>query len=178
MANVKKKEIDSTYWTMLTKEALKHSPKAMECEERLEMEKNMTDEEIKAIQNLREINGWLRLKSNELWNAGDTRQSKKCLQMVDKINYVMNVIAGKPLLTDDERMYIEDLIQPFKSLVFGIRKAEGDSENRMGYIVFLLEDYDIAYWVSGPYIPIGDMEFSGLELNKDYCFEELGIDAE
>jgi hypothetical protein len=63
-------------------------------------------------------------------------------------------------------------------MVFGIRKAEGDSENRMGYIVFLSEDYDIGTWTSGPYIPIGDMEFSGLELNKDYCFEELGIDAE
>lgn len=138
----------------------------------------MTDEEIKAIQNLREINGWLRLKSDELWNAGDTRQSKKCLQMVDKSNYVMNVIAGKPLLTDDERMYIENLIQPFKNMVFGIRKAEGDSENRMGYIVFLSEDYDIATWTSGPYIPIGDMEFRGLELNKDYCFEELGVNAE
>lgn len=133
----------------------------------------MTDEEIKAIQNLREINGWLRLKSDELWNAGDTRQSKKCLQMVDKTNYVMNVIAGKPLLTDDERMYIEDLIQPFKSMVFGIRKTEGDCENRMGYIKFLSEDYDIS-----PYIPIGDMEFRGLELNKDYCFEELGVNAE
>lgn len=137
----------------------------------------MTDEEIKAIQNLREINGWLRLKSDELWNAGDTRQSKKCLQMVDKSNYIMNVIAGKPLLTDDERIYIENLIQPFKSLVFGIRKAEGDSENGMGYIVFLSED-DIAYWNSDPCIPIGDMEFRGLELNKDYCFEELGIDCE
>lgn len=177
MANVKKKEIDSTYWTMLTKEALKHSPKAMEYVERLESEENMTDEEIRAIQNLREINGWLRLKSDELWNAGDTRQSKKCLQMVDKSNYVMNVIAGKPLLTDDERMYIEDLIQPFKSMVFGIRKTEGDSENRMGYIVFLSGD-DIAYLNSDPYIPIGDMEFSGLELNKDYCFEELGVNAE
>ena len=137
----------------------------------------MTDEEIKAIQNLREINGWLRLKSDELWNAGDTRQSKKCLQMVDKSNYVMNVIAGKPLLTDGERMYIEDIIQPFKRLVFGIRKTEGNSENRMVYIVFLSE-YDIALWGSDPYIPIGDMEFSGLELNKDYCFEELGIDCE
>ena len=177
MANVKKKEIDSTYWTMLTKEALKHSPKAMEYEERLEREKNMTDEEIKAIQNLREINGWLRLKSDELWNAGDTRQSKKCLQMVDKSNYVMNVIAGNPLLTDDERMYIENLIQPFKSLVFGIRKTEGNPENRMGYIKFLSEDY-IGTWVSEPCIPIGDMEFSGLERNKDYCFEELGIDCE
>lgn len=137
----------------------------------------MTDEEIKAIQNLREINGWLRLKSDELWNAGDTRQSKKCLQMVDKANYVMNVIAGKPLLTDDERMYIEDLIQPFKSMVFGIRKTEGNSENHMVYIMFLSE-YDIAPCGSDPYIPIGDMEFSGLELNKDYCFEELGIYAE
>lgn len=138
----------------------------------------MTDEEIKAIQNLREINGWLRFKSDELWNAGDTRQSKKCLQMVDKSNYVMNVIAGKPLLTDDERMYIENLIQPFRSMVFGIRKTEGDYEKRIGYIVFLSEDYDIGTWISGPYIPIGDLEFRGLELNKDYCFEELGIYAE
>ena len=177
MENVNKKEIESTYWEMLTKEALKHSPKAMECVERLEREKNMTDEEIKAIQNLREINGWLRLKSDELWNAGDTRQSKKCLHMVCKSNYVMNVIAGKPLLTDDERMYIEDIIQPFRSMVFGIRKAEGDSENRLGYIVFLSEDY-IGPWSFEPCIPIGDMEFSGLEPNKDYCFEELGIDAE
>lgn len=169
-----KKKIDSTYWAMLTKEALKHSPKAMECLERLESEENMTDEEIKAIQNLREINGWLRLKSDELWNAGDTRQSKKCLQMVDKSNYVMNVIAGKPLLTDDERMYIENLIQPFKRLVFGIRKTKDDGVNSL---VFLSE-YDISLYGSAPYIPIGEMEFSGLEMDKDYCFEELGIDAE
>lgn len=135
----------------------------------------MTDEEIKAIQNLREINEWLRLKSDELWNAGDARQSKKCLQMVDKSNYVMNVIAGKPLLTDDERMYIEDLIQPFRSMVFGIRKTKDDG---VPALVFLSEDYDIGTWASDPYIPIGDMEFRGLELNKDYCFEELGVNAE
>ena len=134
----------------------------------------MTNGEIVVIRKSRELVDKFREESERLLSEGELEQSEDCLTLIDEIYDVIEKIVGKPLLTDDERMYIEDLIRPFRSMVFGIRKAAGDSENRMGYIMFLSEDY-IGPWSSDPYIPIGDMEFRGLELNQDDCFEELGI---
>ena len=132
----------------------------------------MTNGEIVVIRKSRELVDKFREESERLLSEGELEQSEDCLTLIDEIYDVIEKIVGKPLLTDDERMYLEYLIKPFRSMVFGIRKTKDDG---VPALVFLSEEYDIAYWISRPYIPIGDMEFRGLELNKDYCFEELGI---
>lgn len=134
----------------------------------------MTNGEIVVIRKSRELVDKFREESERLLSEGELEQSEDCLTLIDEIYDVIEKIVGKPLLTDDERMYLEYLIKPFRSMVFGIRKTKDDG---VPALVFLSEDY-IGPWSSDPYIPIGDMEFRGLELNKDYCFEELGVNAE
>ena len=79
-------------------------------------------------------------------------------------------IEDEPILTDEEKIYLRKVIEPYKDKVESIEKFGSeylDSDN--DFVVIHLEEDSIS-------IPIiSDLNFKGMELNKQYTLKELGL---
>ena len=80
----------------------------------------------------------------------------------------------KPILNDVEKEYLGNIIKPFKDRVIWIGKSvyiPGE------YIEIYLRHYDdgcSSYSIILPYFKKGTM-YNGMELDKEYTLEELGL---
>ena len=87
-------------------------------------------------------------------------------------------IKPRELLTDAERAHIKSVIEPYGYDVWDIRKVQSSQDTQKIVITY---DYGgtrdplDSFEVSLPFFDNNTM-FTGLQLNKDYTLEELGIE--
>ena len=87
-------------------------------------------------------------------------------------------IKPRELLTDAERAHIKSVIEPYGYDVWDIRKVQNSQDTQKIVITY---DYSRArdpldsFEVSLPFFD-NDTMFTGMQLNKDYTLEELGIE--
>jgi hypothetical protein len=80
----------------------------------------------------------------------------------------------KTILTDKEKEYLSYVIKPFKDRVFGIAKQD-QYVNGYEYITIMVKEENGDHFHMGlPSFKVGTM-YKGMELNKEYTLEELGL---
>ena len=88
-------------------------------------------------------------------------------------------IKPRELLTDAERSHIKNIIEMYGYDVWDIRKVQNSQDTQKIVITY---DYGRArdpldsFEVSLPFFD-NDTMFTGMQLNKDYTLEELGIEV-
>ena len=75
-----------------------------------------------------------------------------------------------PILDDVEREYLSAVIKPFRKKISCIRKRKDVTKGKK-YIQIELCDGDTMYF---PYLANDEM-YKGMELDRNYTFEELGL---
>lgn len=99
------------------------------------------------------------------------RALKKELDEKERLEKLM----PKPILDDVERRYLKNVIRPFKDKVSFVKKSSnGDGIRYIAIELFNLEDYDCIFL---PYFKDETM-YRGMELDKEYTLQELGIEEE
>ena len=87
-------------------------------------------------------------------------------------------IKPRELLTDAERAHIKSVIEPYGYDVWDIRKVQNSQDTQMIVITYDYcgtRDPLDSFEVSLPFFD-NDTLFTGLQLNKCYTLEELGIE--
>lgn len=90
--------------------------------------------------------------------------------------YVLfNLLKGideieKPILTEKEKCYLENVLKPFKDKVEFIRKDFHYSKNQEHIHIGIKNDFDIDF----PNFQQGTM-YKGMESDRRYTLEELGL---
>ena len=80
---------------------------------------------------------------------------------------------SEPILDDVERKYLQAIIKPFKNYVTGIIKIKDDYEKGKQYIRIIVKKYTYEY-LNFPFFEENAM-YKGMEENKEYTLEELGL---
>ena len=75
-----------------------------------------------------------------------------------------------PILNDSEREYLAAAIKPFRKMIAYIVKAQ-DFDDGKQCIRIILQNGDGMHF---PYLDDDEM-YKGMEVNKDYSLEELGL---
>ena len=99
--------------------------------------------------------------------SGRDEFCKKCL--CESLEW-LNQEYKDPILDDVERKYLSAVIKPFRKKVSCIRKSKDLSEGKK-YIKIELCNGDTMYF---PYLA-NDAMYKGMEVNKEYSLEELGL---
>ena len=116
-----------------------------------------------------------------LWQGCNMRPDE---WLYNNEHILVDLIAGrkhiKPreLLTDAERAHIKSVIEPYGYDVWDIRKVQNSQDTQMIVITYdygRVRDPLDSFEVSLPFFD-NDTMFTGLQLNKDYTLEELGIE--
>ena len=76
----------------------------------------------------------------------------------------------EPILNDTEREYLAAVIRPFREMIAYIVKAQ-DFDDGKQCIRIILQNGDGMHF---PYLDDDEM-YKGMEVNKDYSLEELGL---
>ena len=79
----------------------------------------------------------------------------------------------KPILTNDEKRYLSNVIEPFRNRVMYVIKSEASTGE---YITIHLNHYN--GWLSDLItLPVFEKEtmYKGIEINKRYTLDELGL---
>lgn len=97
-------------------------------------------------------------------------------------NSIMTVLEGyrkliklpKPVLTDEEKEYLSNVIRPWKNKIKTITKywGTGDCVNEFIQICYIQNGFN--YYMSLPQFERGSM-YKGMGLERDYSLEELGL---
>ena len=108
------------------------------------------------------------LKYNCIVSNSLSEKEKKIFdKLQEKLKVRLTLEVEEPILDEEERKYLSDVIRPFRDRVDCIRKmnnSEGD------YItIYLKTDYFCL-----PYFQKETM-YKGLELDKEYTLEDLGL---
>ena len=90
---------------------------------------------------------------------------KKCL--CESLEW-LNQEYKDQILDDVERKYLSEVINPFRKKISYIRKSK---DFRKKYIKIVLCDGDTMYF---PYLANDEM-YKGMELDRNYTLEELGL---
>lgn len=80
----------------------------------------------------------------------------------------------KPILNDDEKEYLGNIIKPFRDRVISIRKIEDPGEECLIIYVEHFKDKSIGETFMLPSFEMKTM-YKGMELGKRYTLEELGL---
>lgn len=76
-----------------------------------------------------------------------------------------------PILEEDERKYLSDVIRPFRNKVEYIAKFKSACSENEQYIHILFYE---GHYLSFPYFKANSM-YKGMKLNKAYTLKELGL---
>lgn len=76
------------------------------------------------------------------------------------------------LLTDEEREWLSAVIKPFKDEVECVVLEKSGYKDKIGYLTIRLQNNDEFFT---PYLDKLPFKFKGLELDKAYTLEELGL---
>ena len=75
----------------------------------------------------------------------------------------------EPILTEEEKEYLNSFIKPFKNKISSISKISGD---RIYYIEIRYENDDPTYF---PFFEENENMYRGMVADKEYTLEELGL---
>ena len=131
----------------------------------------------------------IKVKYCEKWyqicaSADDYRNESKLLSSVIGESHTLNLMAKYKLITiydeildDKEKEYLSNIIKPFKKYVKSITKANwfGQEQIEIRYKDFVDRHFhNVQSLMALPTFKAGTM-YRGMELNKEYTLEELGI---
>lgn len=109
---------------------------------------------------------------------GEHKKVRNCLAMTEHIVKIERPIkyetiyeAPKSILDKEEKEYLEAVIRPFKDNVLNITKV---GSLRLSFIQILYKDFEDDSTLNLPHFQSGSM-YKGMELNKEYTLEELGL---
>ena len=74
----------------------------------------------------------------------------------------------EPVLDEEERKYLSEVIRPFRNEVSYIKK-----DSTYGYFIVIAMKHDCAIYL--PTFPVDSSMYKGMELFKKYTIEELGL---
>ena len=100
----------------------------------------------------------------------DCPKERNCRECCLKNLEWLNQEYKEPILDDVEREYLSAVIKPFRKKISYIRKRKDVSKGKK-YIQIELCDGDTMYF---PYLSNGEM-YKGMELDRNYTLEELGL---
>ena len=80
--------------------------------------------------------------------------------------------TSKPILDDKEKEYLSAVIKPFRNKVYTIAKYDDGDDNF--YIQIAIKQNVYFEYIDLPYFKKGTM-YKGMELDRNYTIEELGI---
>ena len=98
--------------------------------------------------------------------SGSDEFCKKCLG--ESLEW-LNQEYKEPILDDAERKYLAAVIKPFREKIKYIRKNKSAYKDKQ-FISIRFYDDDYMYF---PYLD--DAMYKGMEVNKEYSLEELGL---
>ena len=78
------------------------------------------------------------------------------------------------ILTDTEKDYLSAVIKPFRNRIISIRKYRFNQDEYIGIYVKYYAETDENEMITLPVFKEGTI-YKGMELNKDYTLEELGL---
>ena len=92
---------------------------------------------------------------------------------------LLGVLIGKyeiekPILTDKEKEYLSNVIKPFRDKVTGVIKWGKEIGKGLEYIVVIYTDDCKERGMGFPCFKEGTM-YKGMEPNKEYTLEDLGL---
>lgn len=79
----------------------------------------------------------------------------------------------EPILEEDERNYLSNVIKPYKNKVTGITKVKDEYKENMRYIRITVRSVGTEY-INLPWFKENTM-YKGMKDLKDYTLEELGL---
>ncbi len=100
--------------------------------------------------------------------------TKEELEFLKKENFKKTKLileVEEPILDDAERKYLSDVIRPFRNSVKDIIKRKNYNSEYEEYIVIHCGKFESIVF---PYFKKGTM-YKGMESNKEYTLEELGL---
>ena len=77
------------------------------------------------------------------------------------------------ILTEEEKEYLSFVIKPFRDRIVWIKKIDSPIQN-YEYIKICYQDHNYTIVLNFPDFKVGTM-YKGMEVNKDYTLEELGL---
>lgn len=120
----------------------------------------------------RYINTGFELKYNPFTKDTDLYFYKdSCCYRIHILNRIDYVEYKEPVLDSTERKYLSAVIKPFRKDVKYIRKNGSCFLSEMEVIVAILKNDDSMIF---PYFKKG-MMYKGMQINKKYTLEELGL---
>ena len=109
-----------------------------------------------------------------LFFCGDfTPKEIKILEKMRNKNVKLTLEVEEPILDDIEKKYLSGVIRPFRDIVKGISKMKSVSNENTEFILITLADAECSY-MAFPYFK-KDTMYKGMELNKEYSVEDLGL---
>lgn len=94
-----------------------------------------------------------------------------CENCHNKISEWLEQEYQEPILDEQERKYLSAVIKPWRDKVVDIAKRPYDNYE---YIVIRYYDYDFIQTIQMPLFE-KDTMYKGMELDKEYTLEELGL---
>ena len=80
----------------------------------------------------------------------------------------------KPILDDVEKEYLSAVIKPFRKHIINIRKIQNYRYEFIEIMIYRTDEGVSCEVISLPYFNKGKM-YKGMEINKQYTLEELGL---
>lgn len=78
------------------------------------------------------------------------------------------------VLDDDEKRYLTNIIKPFRKHIITIRKIKNYNYEFIEIVIYRTDEGASCEVISFPYFNKGKM-YKGMEINKEYTLEELGL---
>lgn len=83
---------------------------------------------------------------------------------------------SKPILEDEEKKYLRNVIKPFRKDIVFIQKTDRSVNYDLEYLTFQIHDLlDGSYYMMNLSCFKKGTMYKGMELEKEYSLEELGL---
>lgn len=111
-----------------------------------------------------------KLYTTVMVDALPTDKKIEIIKVVRPVKYETIYEVPKPILTEKEKEYLENVIRPFRNRFRYVEKQNNGDDEFREFIRICLEDDYICF----PEFRKGTM-YKGMELYKEYTLEELGL---
>ena len=113
-------------------------------------------------------------KNAFMQSCGDGWWFSSCSIMTVLEGYRKLIKLPKPVLTDEEKEYLSNMVKPWKNKIKTITKywGTGNCVNEFIQICYIQDGFN--YYMSLPQFERGSM-YKGMELERDYSLEELDL---
>ena len=105
------------------------------------------------------------------FNRGFTDDEKNILEKMRHKKVKLTLEYQEPILDEEERKYLSDVIKPFKNEIECIIKKKSIDYKNKEYIVIHFEQWRTMPF---PHFEKGTM-YNNMTLNKEYTIQELGL---